>query len=386
MTDVIPLPPPGPLGILGGGQLGRMLALVARRMGYRVAVFAPGRDTPAGQVADRSWDHPYADLDALRRFAASVGVVTYEFENVPLAAALAAAEIVPVRPGPQALAVAQNRQREKLFLQAQGLPVARFASITVPADLERALQEVGRPAVLKTAVSGYDGKGQVRIDAGDDPTAAWEVIDRQPAVLEAFLPLEREISVIAARDLQGTVAAYEPIQNEHRHHILDCSLCPAPIDERLAAEAMAFSKRVLEALDVVGVFCVEFFVTTAGQLLINEIAPRPHNSGHLTIESHVTSQFEQQLRAVCGLPLGPIDRHRPAAMVNLLGDLWRAGEPDWAAACRFPAVKLHLYGKQEARPGRKMGHLTALANTIEEAREIAMQARQALAPQECAES
>lgn len=370
--------PGSTIGILGGGQLGRMLALVARRMGYRVHTLVPEDDSPTGQVADLSVKAQYDDLDAIRAFARRVDVITFEFENVSAEAARAAAELVPVRPDGQALHVAQQRLREKEFLAGHGFPVTAFAAIRAPEDLPAAVARVGCPAVLKTAAFGYDGKGQVRIERPEEAAAAWETIGRHDAVLEAFVDLASEISVIAARGLDGAFAHYGAIDNTHRRHILDVSVAPAPIEAAVADQAVDIARAILEALDYVGVMGVEFFVGRDGRLLVNELAPRPHNSGHLTIDACRTSQFEQQLRAVCGLPLGSTEYLMPAAMANLLGDLWTHGEPDWAAACAVPEVRLHLYGKTVPRPGRKMGHLTALARTGPEAVACVLAARRAL--------
>ena len=372
------VPPGAAVGVLGSGQLGRMFAMAARRLGYRVHTFSPDRDTPTGQVADLEVAAPYDDLDAVRAFARQVAVVTFEFENVPAATVEAAAAQVPVRPGGRVLHVAQQRLREKGFLAEAGLPVARFLPVRSLDDLRRGLAAVGIPAVLKQAAWGYDGKGQVRIASAAEAESAWSAVGAQESILEAFVDFEREVSVVAGRGLDGSVADYGVIENVHGHHILDLSSAPAAVPEPVAREAVRLTRAVLEALDVVGVLCVEFFVTREGGLLINELAPRPHNSGHLTVDACLTSQFEQQLRAVCGLPLGSTERLRPAAMANLLGDLWLGGEPDWRAALAFPDVRLHLYGKAEARPGRKMGHLTALAATADEARRRVLLARAAL--------
>ena len=354
--------------MLGSGQLGRMFAIEARRMGYRVHVFSPERDSPTGQVADHETIAAYDDLEAVRAFAQQVDVVTYEFENVPLATAAACAAHVPVHPSPAVLAIAQNRLREKAFMAANGLPVPPFVPVHSAADLHTALAQIGTPAVLKTAESGYDGKGQVKISHVAEATAAWEAIGRQPAILEGFVPFVKELSVVAARGQQGDFAHYGAIENEHRDHILYRSISPARVPYEVAERAIQYAQIVLECLDVVGVLCVEFFLTADNTLLLNEIAPRPHNSGHLTIESHQTNQFEQQVRAVCGLPLGSTAQLRPAAMLNLLGDVWPAhGQPAWVAVHAIPHVKLHLYGKHTARKGRKMGHLTAVGETVEEA-------------------
>lgn len=368
------------VGVLGGGQLGRMFAIAARRLGYRVHTLSPDTDTPTGQIADVEVNAPYEDLDAVRRFARNVDVVTFEFENVPAGAVEAAAEHAPVRPAGAVLHTTQDRVREKRFLAAAGLPVTPFAPVRALDELRAGLDRLGCPAILKTAGLGYDGKGQVRIDAPAEAERAWASLGATDAILETLVDFEREVSVVAARGLDGAFAHYGAIENAHRRRILDVSLAPARLPPRLAAEAAAVARAVLERLDVVGVLCVELFVTCDGRLLVNELAPRPHNSGHLTVDACVTSQFEQQLRAVCGLPLGATELLRPAAMANLLGDLWEGGEPDWAAACALPEVRLHLYGKVEPRPGRKMGHLTATGPTAEAALRTALAAREALTP------
>jgi 5-(carboxyamino)imidazole ribonucleotide synthase len=373
-----PILPGATVGVLGSGQLGRMFAIAARRMGYRVHTFSPDDDTPTGQVADREVQGAYDDLDAVRGFARAVDVVTFEFENVSAAAAQAAAELAPVRPAGTVLHTTQNRLREKGFLRGAGIPVAPFAAVRSAGELERAVAEIGTPAVLKTAGWGYDGKGQAKILTPGEAAAAWSALATEEAILEAFVDFEREVSVVAARGLDGSFAHFGVLANDHRNHILDVTVAPAPVPPEVEREAVAIARGILEGLEVVGVLCVEMFLTRDGRLLVNELAPRPHNSGHLTFDACVTSQFEQQLRAICGLPLGSTEMLRPAAMANLLGDLWEGGDPDWAAACRFPEVKVHLYGKAAARPGRKMGHLTALAGSPEEARRIVLAAREAL--------
>lgn len=370
--------PGAAIGVLGSGQLGRMFAIAARRMGYRVHTFSPDFDTPTGQVADREVQAPYEDLDAVRNFAKQVAVVTFEFENVPAATAEAAASQSIVRPAGEALHITQHRLREKTFLRRCGFPVTPFAAVKSLAELQCALGELGTPAVLKTAGWGYDGKGQVRINSPEKAAAAWDALQSAEAVLEAFVDFDCEVSVVAARGVSGEFTHYGVILNEHQRHILDLSVAPAPVAEQVTHEAIEIARGVLEQLDIIGVLCVEFFLTKSGKLLINELAPRPHNSGHLTFDACVTSQFEQQLRAICGLPLGSTELLRPAAMANLLGDLWTNGEPNWSAACAFPDVKLHLYGKLSARPGRKMGHLTALAADAATARSRVQQARDAL--------
>ena len=366
------------VGVLGSGQLGRMFAIAARRMGYRVHTLSPDYDTPTGQVADREVQAAYDDLDAVREFARGVAVVTFEFENVAAGATEAAAEHAPVRPAGSVLHTTQNRLREKAFLAGAGFPVTPFAPVRSLEDLKAALAALGVPAVLKTAGWGYDGKGQVKITSLEAAPAAWQAVGGQESVLEAFVDFEREVSVVAARGLDGSFAHFGVIENRHSRHILDVSIAPAAVSPRVALDAVEIAQGILEGLSVVGVLCVEMFLTRDGRLLVNELAPRPHNSGHLTFDACVTSQFEQQLRAITGLALGSTELLRPAAMANLLGDLWQNGEPDWAAACRHPDVKLHLYGKADARPGRKMGHLTALARTPEEALERVVAAREAL--------
>jgi 5-(carboxyamino)imidazole ribonucleotide synthase len=373
-----PILPGAIIGVLGSGQLGRMFAIAARRMGYRVHTYSPDLDTPTGQIADLEVVAPYDDLDSVASFARRVSVVTFEFENVPAPTAQAAASCAPVRPSGAILHTTQQRIREKAFLKNAGLPMTPYREVRSPEDLEQAVAELGLPAVLKTAAFGYDGKGQFLIGSRDQLAAAWNAIGRLEAVLEAFIDFEREISVVAARGEDGQFVHYGAIENQHSRHILDISIAPARVLADVANEAVEIARCVLERLGVVGVLCVEFFVTRDGKLLINELAPRPHNSGHLTVDACVTSQFEQQLRAVCGLPLGSTAMHRPAAMANLLGDQWSKGEPDWRAACSFPDVKLHLYGKLEPRPGRKMGHLTALNQDAEEAYRTVLKARESL--------
>ena len=377
------IPPGSTIGVLGGGQLGRMFAIAARRLGYRVHTLAPEDDTPTGQLADLEINAAYDDLNAVRAFAKSVDVVTFEFENVSSAATAAAEEYAIVRPSGHALFVTQHRIREKSFLAGHGLPVTPFAPVRSEDDLRAAIASIGCPAVLKTASFGYDGKGQVAIAAPADAAAAWETLGRQESILEAFIDLEREISVVAARGVRGEVSHFAPVDNVHRHHILDVSVAPADVPPAIAQQAIGATSAVLEALDYVGVLCVEFFVARDGRLLINELAPRPHNSGHLTFDACRTSQFEQQLRAICGLPLGSSELLQPAAMANLLGDLWKDGDLNWAAALALDEVKLHLYGKAAPRPGRKMGHLTALASTTQQAKALVLKARDALTSRIC---
>jgi 5-(carboxyamino)imidazole ribonucleotide synthase len=366
-SRVAPVLPGHAIGVLGSGQLGRMFAIAARRMGYRVHTLSPDEDTPTGQVADVEINAAYEDLDAVRDFASAVSVVTFEFENVPAATASAAAEYAPVRPSGQILHTTQHRLREKSFLLQAGLPVTPFRHIRSLQELSQAAAELGLPAILKTADFGYDGKGQFQVSSRSDFEPAWQEVGSREAVLEAFVDFEREISVVAARSAGANFVHYGAVENRHRNRILDVSIAPARVSEKIAVEAAEITRTVLEKLEVVGVLCVEFFVCKNGHLLINELAPRPHNSGHFTFDANLTSQFEQQLRAVCGLPLVDVRQFTPAAMANLLGDLWNEREPDWLAAVSLPDVKLHLYGKLTPRPGRKMGHLTALAPTPEQA-------------------
>jgi len=372
--------PGSTVGVLGSGQLGRMFAIAARRMGYRVHTLSPDDDTPTGQVADLEIQADYEDLDAVRRFAMGVDVVTFEFENISSVAAEAAAALKPVRPSGGVLHTTQHRLREKTFLRSAGIPVTPFEYVRSESELRAALGRLGLPAVLKTAGWGYDGKGQVKLRSLDEVPAAWQNVGGQECVVEAWVEFEQELSVVAARGLDGSIDDYGLIANEHRHHILDISTAPAEVAPGVLADAREIARTILERLDVVGVLCIEFFLAPGNRLLVNELAPRPHNSGHLTFDASRTSQFEQQLRSICGLPLGSTELLRPAAMANLLGDVWEHGEPAWERACAAPHVKLHLYGKREARPGRKMGHLTALADDAATARQEVLAAREALRP------
>ena len=355
-----------------------MFAIEARKMGYRVHTFSPDTDTPTGQVADIETAADYRDLDEVKKFAQSVDVVTFEFENVPAATVDAAAEFVGVYPSGEVLHTTQSRIREKTFLSKNGFPLADFKHIKLIEDLYRGVEELGVPSVLKTAGFGYDGKGQSKITAVGEVETAFEQLDRQEAVLEAFVDFEKEVSVVCARGRDGNFVDFGVIENAHRDHILDISFAPAVVSEKVYREAIEIAHSVAETLDYVGTLCIEFFLTRDEKLLVNELAPRPHNSGHLTFDACVTSQFAQQLRAVCGLPLGSTAFYRPAAMANLLGDVWDNGEPKWASALADPNVKLHLYGKAEARPGRKMGHLTAVAESAGDAVKIVRNARSVL--------
>ncbi len=355
-----------------------MFAIEARKMGYRVHTFSPETDTPTGQVADIETSASYDDLDKVRTFARSVDVVTFEFENVPSATVEAAAEFVAVHPRGDILHTTQNRLREKTFLADNDFPITPFRRIRVIEDLYHGVEDLGSPAVLKTAGFGYDGKGQAKIETRSDIEPAFAALNGEEAILESYVDFEKEVSVVCARGQDGSFASFGVIENSHVNHILDVSFAPAVISKKVSAEADEIARNIAEELSYVGTLCVEFFLTTDETLLVNELAPRPHNSGHLTFDACPTSQFEQQLRAVCGLPLGSTDFYRPAAMANLLGDLWQNGEPRWDKALEFPGANLHLYGKGEPRLGRKMGHITATAETAEKAVQLATDARSRL--------
>lgn len=346
-----PLPTGATIGILGGGQLGRMLALAAARLGLRCHIYEPGAGCPASQVADRTTTAGYDDHDALAAFAGSVDVVTYEFENVPTAALDAIEAVVPIRPGRRALATSQDRLDEKTFLRECGLLTAPFAAVESEADLARAVDEIGVPAILKTRRLGYDGKGQARINSSDDIGAAWEAMARAPAILEGFVDFDREVSVIAARGADGQVAAFDPGENVHEAGILRTTTVPARLSRAQRTDAVLLAGKILNALDYVGVIGVELFVHSSG-LIVNEFAPRVHNSGHWTQNGCVIDQFEQHIRAVAGWPLGDGSRHSDVVMENLIGD-----DMERVAALSDAGVALHLYGKAETRAGRKMGHV-----------------------------
>ena len=370
--------PGSTIGVFGSGQLGRMFAIEARKMGYRVHTFSPDSDTPTGQVADIETSKSYDDLDSVRDFAQTVDVVTFEFENVPSAAVGAAAEFIPVHPRGDILHTTQNRLREKMFLSENGFPVTPFRRVKIIEDLYHAIDDLGTPAVLKTAGFGYDGKGQAKIKSPADIESAFTALNGAEAILEAFVEFEKEVSVVCARGQDGEFAHYGVIENTHANHILDISQAPADVSLTVERDAVAIARSIADKFGYIGTLCIEYFVTKDERLLVNELAPRPHNSGHLTFDACLTSQFEQQLRAVCGLPLGSTEFFKPAAMGNLLGDIWTNGEPNWARAVEFPGVKLHLYGKAEPRAGRKMGHITALADSSHAAREVVRKAREAV--------
>lgn len=370
--------PPAMLGMLGGGQLGRFFVIAAHEMGYRVTVLDPDKNSPAGKIADVHLCAKYDDAEALKQMAATCQAVTTEFENVPAATLEALAKTIPVRPSAHSVSIAQHRVSEKNFLKNSGLPVAPFAVIDSEADIPADGSEI-YPAILKVARFGYDGKGQARVANAAEAKQAFANFGQEECVLEKMLKLDYEVSVVLARDANGQVATFPTAENSHLNGILDVSIAPARGSDAVNHQAQKLAVSVAEKLDYTGVLGVEFFVCD-GELLVNEIAPRPHNSGHYTIDACITNQFEQQVRVMTSLPLGSSRQHSPAVMVNLLGDVWpqtqgKQQEPEWQLAFDYAQLKMHLYGKHEARPGRKMGHFTVLANTRDDAIKLAMQAR-----------
>jgi 5-(carboxyamino)imidazole ribonucleotide synthase len=370
--------PGATLGVLGGGQLGRMFTLQARTMGYRVIVLDPNAASPAGAVADRQIRTSYDDERGLADLATACAAITTEFENVPAATLERLAESSVVRPPVEAVATAQDRIAEKSFLQQHGFSTASFRPVRNLDELRAAMKEIPLPALLKTSRLGYDGKGQATISRPEDGERAFERFRNVPCILEERIDLERELSVIVARGADGEIAIFPVAENRHRDGILETCVVPARISEMVSLEARNIATGVAKALAYVGVLGVELFVGAGGQLLVNEMAPRPHNSGHYTMDACSADQFEQQLRTLCGLPLAQPWLLSPVAMINLLGDLWNTGEPRWQEALRRPGVRLHLYGKTEARPGRKMGHLNCLAADPDRALALALETRDAL--------
>jgi 5-(carboxyamino)imidazole ribonucleotide synthase len=365
--------PPAMLGMLGGGQLGRFFVIAAHEMGYRVAVLDPDADSPAGKIAELHLCAEYGDRSALDKLAASCAAISTEFENVPAETLHYLARSLPVHPAASAVAVCQHRVQEKDFLRDNGLPHAPYAGIATESDFDKVSSEM-YPAILKVARFGYDGKGQARVADRRQAQAAFAAFKGEPCVLEKQMQLDAEVSVVLARDSQGNIQAFNPAENIHRNGILDISIVPARVTADILEQARTLARKVAEKLNYIGVLGVEFFVCS-GSLYVNEMAPRPHNSGHYTLDACITNQFEQQVRAMCGLPLGDARQHSPAVMVNLLGDVWRAGEPHWSVLLQKKSLKLHLYGKQQARAGRKMGHFTVLAQGMDDAYQEAMQAR-----------
>jgi 5-(carboxyamino)imidazole ribonucleotide synthase len=365
------------IGILGGGQLGRMLAHAAQELGYRVHVYEQSGPSPAGCVADRETIAPFDDITELEAFAGSVDVVTYEFENIPAGPLEAIEAVVGLHPSPDVLRICQDRWREKAWLKKNGFPHARYAE-ALDGDISPAVAHVGVPCVVKTADFGYDGKGQMKIADGDDLARAAAIFRGRRCVVEQWVKFEREISVICARNEEGETRPFPVSENIHSNHILDLSIVPARIDPSVETRARELAVQIAEKLGVVGLVAVEMFLAPGGTLIVNELAPRPHNSGHWSIDACETSQFEQHVRAVCGLALGPTGARGPVVMVNILGDAWKwengvvAGEPDWSAVLSEPRAKLHLYGKPGPRPGRKMGHFTVQGAEISETLELAL--------------
>ena len=373
--------PGATIGLMGSGQLGRMFAIAARRMGYRVEVYSPDKETPAGQFSDREVTGAYEDQNAVRAFAREVDVLTFEFENIPRNTIEWCAEECEVRPAGSVLHTAQNRLREKDFLSGVGIPVGPYRAVKGEPELAGAFDLIGTPAILKSAAFGYDGKGQRRITQPPNLEEIWRERPGNELILEGAIDFEKEVSVIVARGVDGAVSTFPVCENLHRNHILDITVVPARVSAAVEKSAADLARAIAEKLDLLGLLAVEMFLLRDDTLLVNELAPRPHNSGHWTIEGCATSQFEQHVRAVCGLTLGSTETLRPSAMANLLGDLWSEAEPNWAAALEVEGVHLHLYGKREPRPGRKMGHLTALASTAEGAIAAASKARDALSRQ-----
>lgn len=367
--------PGSTIGILGGGQLGRMLILAGRALGYRFHVFEPKGPCAAGMVADLEVNDDYSDEAALKRFAESVDVITLEFENIPAEVIDTLSAITPVLPGKQALHVCQHRQREKDFLKASGLPCVSFEYADSPESLKAATSAIGFPCVIKTAAFGYDGKGQVKLNApheAEDCHYLWEFLDKPPrVVVEKWIHHIGEFSVVCARKADGSKTTLPMAENVHVNHILHASIVPARVTDATRAAGEALACEIADRLDVVGLIAVELFLEENGGLIVNEMAPRPHNSGHYSIEGCFTSQFEQHIRAVTGLPFGSMALHGPTVMINLLGDVWEKGEPNWSALLSDPRCKLHLYDKGDARPGRKMGHFTVVGDEIEETLERA---------------
>jgi len=366
--------PGATLGVLGGGQLGRMFTLAAKVMGYQVVVLDPDPASPAGQIADIHLKADYRDAVALLRMGSLCDAVTTEFENVPAASLDMLAKHCLVAPSPQAMAIAQDRLAEKTRAREFGCDTAPFANIEQAADLAQAWAQIGAPALLKTRRLGYDGKGQVRVNSLAELVAAFAELGHAPCLLEGFLPLEREISVVLARNQHDEMAFFPLAENQHRHGILDISMVPARVSDEITQAAQRMAAGLAHGLDYVGVMAVEFFILANGRIVFNEMAPRPHNSGHYTLDACATDQFQQQVRALCDLPLGDPRLLTPVVMVNLLGDAWNP-EPRWDVLLNNPGVQLHLYGKAEARPGRKMGHYNCLATTLNEALVLALKTR-----------
>ena len=376
-SKLLPILPGATLGILGGGQLGRLFTLAARSMGYRVMVLDPDAASPAGQMADAHIQADYTDAAALKQLGEQCAAITTEFENVPAASLIELARHCRVAPSADAVAIAQDRSHEKTWLADNGFATAPFAVINNETELEAGLAKTGAPALLKVSRFGYDGKGQARVATPDEARAAFKAFGNQACVLEGFVKLDAEVSVVLARDDAGECALFPLAENQHANGILDISIVPARVSNALAQQAREMARAVAHKLGYVGIMAVEFFIAD-DRLLINEVAPRPHNSGHYTLDACVTDQFEQQVRVLCGLPLGDTRLLSPVVMLNMLGDRWQNGGPNWNALLVHPNIKLHLYGKQAARPGRKMGHCNVLDVDLDAAIQLAEQMRDAL--------
>jgi 5-(carboxyamino)imidazole ribonucleotide synthase len=376
--------PGNTLGVLGGGQLGRMFAQAAQSLGYRVHVYEPQRDCPAGAVANREFNAAYTDEAALAEFARSCAAVTYEFENIPVEPLWKIEKLTQLLPRWEVLEVCQNRLREKTWLKRNGFPHVPFAEVEIGGDLVAAIRRVGRPCVVKTADFGYDGKGQLKVTDDESMAEAARQFAGQRAVVERYIDFKCELSVVVARSRGGAVRVFPVAENIHTRHILDFSIVPARVSEAIKREAESLGRAIAERLDVVGLIAIELFLADDGRLLVNEMAPRPHNSGHYSMDACVTSQFEQHVRAICGLPLGAVDLISPAVMVNILGDAWRGvgtavvEAPAWTALLKDAGTKLHLYGKKEPRAGRKMGHFTVRAADADAALERAKELKAVL--------
>lgn len=365
------------IGVLGGGQLGRMLAHAAEQLGYRVHIYEPAEDSPAGEVAAREFNAPYTDVDQLKAFAKSCDVVTYEFENIPVEPLWSIEKKVQLYPHWNILEVCQNRMREKTWLRKNGFPHVPFTEVEAGDDLAAGIRRISTPCVVKTADFGYDGKGQMKVTDDESSAKAVAAFTKQRAVVEKYIDFKCELSVIVARTAKGAMRTFPVAENIHTKHILDFSIVPARIPETVRVEAENLGQAIAEKIGLVGLLAIELFLTDRGEILVNELAPRPHNSGHYTLDACMTSQFEQHVRAVCGLPLGDVSMTAPAVMVNILGDAWKwrdgkvLAEPHWDVILSEPRAKLHLYGKREPRAGRKMGHFTVCADKIEDALERA---------------
>ncbi|MDR0534709.1 MAG: 5-(carboxyamino)imidazole ribonucleotide synthase [Verrucomicrobiales bacterium] len=373
------IPPGSTIGLLGGGQLGRMFAISARKMGYGIQVFEPSPNCPTGQVADAEFNAPYSDIAALQKFAANCDVITYEFENIPVSVLDQAGKITPLFPDASILHICQNREREKLFLRASNIPCAPFEVVRSAAELASAFDKIGFPCVLKTADFGYDGKGQVKFkERPANVEETWKQFGAPAGVLEGWVNFSKELSVIVARGRDAAVSVFPVSENIHTNHILDFSIVPARIEEKIQEQARGLAIEIAEKLKLVGLLAVEMFLGANGELIVNELAPRPHNSGHYSFDACVTSQFEQHLRAVCGLPLGSTELLSPVVMVNILGDAWQNHPPHFDQLLANSNVKLHLYGKTDPKPGRKMGHFCVFGPDSEVAYQMAVELKKVL--------